>query len=169
VTEKEQKQIFEEWLSQHKALIFKIVRVYGFTVTDQDDLFQEIIIQVWHSIPSFRRESSVTTWLYRISLNTAIKWTKKERKHSQSETIDGVKHILEESRMSTDERLTWLYEEIYKLDEIDRSVTLLLLDGFSYKEMASILGITESNVGVKINRIKKQLISKSKKYDHHGI
>jgi len=169
VTEKEQKQIFEEWLSQHKALIFKIVRVYGFTVTDQDDLFQEIIIQVWHSIPSFRRESSVTTWLYRISLNTAIKWTKKERKHSQSETIDGVKHILEESRMSTDERLTWLYEEIYKLDEIDRSVTLLLLDGFSYKEMASILGITESNIGVKINRIKKQLISKSKKYDHHGI
>jgi len=65
--------------------------------------------------------------------------------------------------------LTWLYEEIYKLDEIDRSITLLLLDGFSYKEMASILGITESNVGVKINRIKKQLISKSKKYDHHGI
>ena len=169
MTEKEQKQIFEEWLSQHKALIFKIVRVYGFTAIDQDDLFQEIIIQTWHSIPAFRRESSVTTWLYRISLNTAIKWTKKERKHSQSETIDGVKHILEESRMSTDERLTWLYEEIYKLDEIDRSVTLLLLDGFSYKEMASILGITESNVGVKINRIKKQLISKSKKYDHHGI
>jgi len=169
VTEKEQKQIFEEWLNQHKALIFKIVRAYAFNVMDQDDLFQEIIIQVWHSIPAFRKESSVTTWLYRISLNTAIKWTKKERKHNQSETIDGTKHILEESRIQIDERLTWLYEEIYKLDEIDRSISLLLLDGFSYKEMASILGITESNVGVKINRIKKQLISKSKKYDHHGI
>ena len=68
-----------------------------------------------------------------------------------------------------DERLAWLYEEIYKLDEIDRSVTLLMLDNFSYKEMADILGISESNVGVKINRIKKQLISKSKKYNHHGI
>jgi RNA polymerase sigma-70 factor (ECF subfamily) len=169
VTENEQKQIFEGWLNQHKALIFKIVRAYAFTVMDQDDLFQEIIIQTWHSIPAFRNESSVTTWLYRISFNTAIKWTKKERKHYQSETIDGVKHILEESRIRTDERLTWLYEEIYKLDEIDRSVTLLLLDGFSYKEMASILGITESNVGVKINRIKKQLITKSKKYDHYGI
>jgi len=169
VTEKEQKKIFEEWLSQHKALIFKIVRSYAFMDMDQDDLFQEIIIQVWHSIPAFRRESSVTTWLYRISLNTAIKWTKKERKHYQSETMDGVKHILEESRIRTDERLTWLYEEIYKLDEIDRSVTLLLLDGFSYKEMASILGITESNVGVKINRIKKQLISKSQKHDHYGV
>ncbi len=169
MTEKEQKQIFEEWLDQHKALIFKIVRVYAFTVMDQDDLFQEIIIQVWHSIPAFRNESSVTTWLYRISLNTAIKWTKKERKHYQSGTIEGVNHIIEESRIRADERLTWLYEEIYKLDEIDRSVTLLLLDGFSYKEMASILGITESNVGVKINRIKKQLITKSKKYDHYGI
>jgi RNA polymerase sigma-70 factor (ECF subfamily) len=169
VTEKEQKQIFEGWLNQHKALIFKIVRVYAFTVMDQDDLFQEIIIQTWHSIPAFRRESSVTTWLYRISLNTAIKWTKKERKHYQSDVIDDVKHILEESRIRPDERLIWLYEEIYKLDEIDRSVTLLLLDGFSYKEMASILGITESNVGVKINRIKKQLITKSKKYDHYGI
>ena len=169
MTEKEQQQIFGDWLSQHKALIFKIVRAYTFTAMEQDDLFQEIIIQTWHSIPAFRRESSVNTWLYRISLNTAIKWTKKERKHYQAETLDGVQHILQEGRIQTNERLTWLYEEIYKFDEIDRSITLLLLDGFSYKEMASILGITESNVGVKINRIKKQLISKSKKYDHYGI
>jgi RNA polymerase sigma-70 factor (ECF subfamily) len=77
--------------------------------------------------------------------------------------------VLQESRVPMDERLAWLYEEIYKLDEIDRSVTLLMLDNFSYKEMADILGISESNVGVKINRIKKHLISKSKKYNHHGI
>ena len=169
MTEKQQQQIFEDWLTQHKAVIFKIVRAYAFTVMEQDDLFQEIIIQVWHSVPKFRGEASVVTWLYRIALNTAIKWTKKERKYSRAETLEGVQHILQGGRMQTDERLTWLYEEIYKLDEIDRSVTLLLLDGFSYKEMASILGISESNVGVKINRIKKQLISKSKKYDHHGI
>ena len=119
--------------------------------------------------PAFRKESSVTTWLYRISLNTAIKWTKKERKHNQSEALEGVQHILQEGKIQTDERLNWLYEEIYKLDEIDRSITLLLLEGFSYKEMASILGITESNVGVKINRIKKLLISKSRKHDLYGI
>jgi RNA polymerase sigma-70 factor (ECF subfamily) len=116
----------------------------------------------------FRGEASVITWLYRISLNTAIKWTKKERKHYSQKHRWRTTHFAE-SRIQTDERLTWLYEEIYKLDEIDRSITLLLLDGFSYKEMASILGITESNVGVKINRIKKQLISKSKKHDHYGI
>jgi RNA polymerase sigma-70 factor, ECF subfamily len=169
VTEREQKLTLEKWLRQHKGLIFKIVRAYAFTAMDQDDVFQEIIIQVWHSIPSFRQESSVTTWLYRISLNTAIKWTRKERKHYPTESLDNVQHVLHENRLPIDERLEWLYEEIYKLDEIDRSVSLLLLEGFSYKEMANILGITESNVGVKINRIKKQLISKSKKHDYHGI
>lgn len=169
MTEKKQKSIFETWLDTHKALIFKVVRAYAFTAMDQDDLFQEITIQVWHSIPTFRQESSVTTWLYRISLNTAIKWVRKERKHYQAEALDNVQHILQENKIPIDERLVWLYEEIYKLDEIDRSITLLLLDNFSYKEMAGILGITESNVGVKINRIKKYLISKSEKYDHHGI
>ena len=167
--EKKQQQIFENWLDEHKALIFKVVRAYAFSAMDQDDLFQEITIQVWHSIPTFRQESSVTTWLYRISLNTAIKWVRKERKHYQAEALDNIQHILQENKIKIDERLVWLYEEIYRLDEIDRSITLLMLDNFSYKEMAGILGISESNVGVKINRIKKLLISKSKKYDHHGI
>ena len=66
---------------------------------EQDDLFQEIIIQVWHSVPNFRGEASVVTWLYRIALNTAIKWTKKERKQVHSETLEGVQHILQEGRM----------------------------------------------------------------------
>jgi RNA polymerase sigma-70 factor, ECF subfamily len=167
VTEKEQLSILKDWLGQHKGLIFKIVRAYS--IVEHDDLFQEIIIQIWHSIPAFRQESSATTWLYRISLNTAIKWTRKEQKHIQAETLENVQHILEGNRVQVDERLEWLYEEIHKLDEIDRSITLLLLEGFSYKEMAVILGITESNVGVKINRIKKQLIAKSKNYEYHGI
>jgi RNA polymerase sigma-70 factor (ECF subfamily) len=169
VTEEEQKHTFETWLGQHKALIFKIVRAYAFTAMDRDDLFQEISIQVWRSIPTFRRESAVTTWIYRIALNTSITWIRKEKKHPQADSLDHAGHLLQENTVPFDERLVWLYDEIHKLDEIDRSLTLLLLDGFSYREMASILGITESNVGVKINRIKKQLIVRSKKYDYHGI
>jgi RNA polymerase sigma-70 factor (ECF subfamily) len=170
MSEIEQNHTFNQWLGQHKALLFKVVRAYAVTAMDQDDLFQEIIIQVWHSIPTFRQQSSTTTWIYRIALNTAIKWANKERKYTQStETLDQLPPILQESVIQIDERLTWLYEEIYKLDEIDRSLTLLFLDGFSYKEMATILGITESNVGVKINRIKKILITKSKQQDYHGI
>jgi len=167
--ENEHQHVFEEWLTQHKGLIFKVVSAYALNAMDRDDLFQEIIIQVWRSIPAFRKESSATTWIYRISINTAITWIRKEQRHAQAEPLDKVQHVLQVSGIQMDERLAWLYEEIHKLDKIDRSITLLLLDGFSYKEMAAILGITESNVGVKINRIKKQLITKSKNHDYHGI
>ncbi|MCP4460863.1 MAG: RNA polymerase sigma factor [Cytophagales bacterium] len=166
--ESEQQHIFNNWISQHKALLFKVVRAYAFASESQDDLFQEISLQVWRSIPRFRQESADSTWLYRISLNTAIKWSTKERKHGGHQSLDHMEHaLLEDNPM--DERLAWLYDEIATFDEIDRSLTLLLLDGFSYKEMANLLGISESNIGVKIHRVKKYLISKSSKYDNHGI
>jgi RNA polymerase sigma-70 factor (ECF subfamily) len=170
VTFQEQGYIFNKWLEQHKALIFKIVRAYGNSTMDQDDLFQEITIQVWRSIPSFRHESAVTTWIYRIALNTAISWVTKEWKYRKANgAIDNMPDVLSLPHKPVEEQLTWLYKAIHALDEIDRSVALLLLDGFSYKEMATILGITVSNVGVKINRIKKQLIIQSKKISDHGI
>jgi len=158
--ESEQQHIFNNWLSQHKALLFKVLRAYAFTSEDQDDLFQEISLQVWRSIPKFKQESAVTTWLYRISLNTAIKWSTKERKHDAHQSLDQIQHILIEDN-PMDERLAWLYDEIATLDEIDRSLTLLLLEGFSYKKMATLLGISESNIGVKIHRIKKHLAIQS--------
>ena len=169
MTTNRQKETFDAWLKQHQALLFKVVRAFAFNNADQDDLFQEIAIQVWNSIPKFQQRSAVTTWLYRISLNTAITWTKKEHKHQKGrQDIQNMEHLLKEDK-DMDSRLVWLYEEISKLNEIERSVTLLMMDGFSYKEIAEILGITTSNVGVKINRIKKQLILKSAEYDYHGV
>lgn len=161
MTNKDRQRIFSKWLELHKSLIFKIVRAYANSSDDQDDLFQEIIIQVWHSVPSFRQESSESTWLYRIALNTAIKWVRQEQKHNNNEALDHLTEVLHEAS-PMDEQLSWLYEAIHRLDKVDRSITLLLLDGFTYKEMAAVLGIIESNVGVKINRIKKQLIEQSK-------
>jgi RNA polymerase sigma-70 factor, ECF subfamily len=169
VTSIEQEQIFKTWLDQYKGLVFKIVRAYAFTVSDQDDLFQEIALQIWGSVPSFQRASSVSTWVYRVAINTAIKWVKKEQKHQGTKELSPVLCLQTESSAVFDDRLDWLYQEIHKLDKIDRSLSLLLLDGLSYKEMSDILGITESNVGVKINRIKKQLIAKSVKYTSYGI
>jgi RNA polymerase sigma-70 factor (ECF subfamily) len=166
VKESGQTQIFETWLSQYKALIFKIVRAYARVTEDQQDLFQEITVQVWRSIPLFKGNSAVTTWIYRIALNTAIKWIRKERRQPEIEKATVLEQILIGNVVDNDDRLSWLYDEIHKLDEIDRSVTLLMLEGLSYKEMSAILGITETHVGVKINRIKKQLIGKSKKYDY---
>ena len=125
-------------------------------------MFQEITIQIWKSIPNFRNESSEATWIYRVALFSAIAWTRKEKKHNSGiESIAEMELVHSENSNLNDPRLDWLYEQIAKLNEIDRSLTLLLLDGYSYKEMAEIIGISESNVGVKINRIKKSLTQKS--------
>lgn len=149
-------------MAKNKGLLFKVIRAYAYTPHDQDDLFQEITIQLWKSVPNFRGESKESTWIYRVALFSAIAWTRKEKKHkSAKEPITDLELIHAEKSEPNDPQLDWLYEQIAKLNEIDRSLTLLLLDGYSYKEMAEIIGISESNVGVKINRIKKSLTQKS--------
>ena len=165
----EQKRIFDRWLNDHKGIFFKIVRSYAFTPHDQDDLFQEIALQVWRSIPDFRGESKPSTWIYRVALFTASAWVRQEKRRPNTSDLDAVAHTLRMSDEPRDERLDWLYDQIGQLDPIDRSVCLLMLEGFSYKEMANLLGISESNVGVKIHRIKRHLVRKSKEIDHHGV
>lgn len=168
--EAKQRMIFKEWLDDHRALLFKIIRSYAFTSEDQDDLFQEICMQVYKSIPNFKGSSAVSTWLYRISLNTAIKWSTREKKHTDSHfEIGSLSHALIANQEMQDERIQWLYNEIKQFDEVDRSLILLLLEGYSYKEMAEIVGISESNIGVKIHRIKKQLVEHSKTYEYDGV
>ncbi len=166
----EQQQVFDDWLRNHQGLFFKVVRAYAFTPPDQEDLFQEIATQVWRSIPGFRGDAAATTWIYRVALNAAIAWTQKERRHREGkQALDGLEPAMLQASPSTDERVEWLYEQIRQLNEIDRSLTLLLLDGFSYKEMAAMLGITENYVGVKINRIKAQLTGKSRQEVSDGV
>lgn len=169
--EDDRKRLFNEWLKSHQGLFFKVVRAYAFTPQDQEDLFQEIATQVWRSVPNYRGESAVTTWIYRVALNAAIAWTQKERKHrSGKQPLDGIEPAILQASQTADPRIEWLYAQIRELNEVDRSLTLLLLDGFSYKEMAAMLGITENYVGVKINRIKAHLTTKSKeKETQHGV
>ncbi len=161
--ESEQRQIFKEWLDRYRALLFKIIRAYAFNTEDQNDLFQDVCLQMYRSIPNFESKSAVSTWLYRIALNTAINWSTKEKKRVNGhQDIETMTNLLHESEESKEERVIWLYAEIKKLNEIDRSLTLLLLDGYNYKEMAEIMGISENNIGVKIHRIKKQLVKNAK-------
>jgi RNA polymerase sigma-70 factor (ECF subfamily) len=158
----ERERIFGEWLASHKGILFKVVHAYAPEHADRQDLFQEVILQVWHSVDAFRGESSVPTWIYRVALNTAIAWTRKEGRHQRGkEPFEGMEDLLTtESAEGRDPRVEWLYRQIAQLKDVDRSVALLLLDGFSYKEIAAIVGLTESNVGVKINRIKAALAGK---------
>ena len=168
--EHEQERTFDDWLSRHKGVLFKVVHAYAFTPHDREDLFQEIITQVWNSIPHFRGDAAVTTWLYRVALNCALAWSRKERKHrDRMESIETNDQVLRETVRTQEPRLAWLYEQIARLDHVDRSLTLLLLDGFSYREMAETLGISENYVGVKINRIKSHLKSLTREEKAYGI
>ena len=168
--ENEQRQIFQEWLDGYRALLFKVIRAYAFNSEDQNDLFQDVCLQVYRSIPNFKAKCAVSTWLYRIALNTAIRWSTRERKHVVGhQEIETMTNLLKASDEPVDGRVAWLYAEIKKLNEIDRSLTLLLLDGYSYKEMADMMGISESNIGVKIHRIKKQLVSNARQYEYDGV
>ncbi len=104
-----------------------------------------------------------------LALNAAIAWTRKEWKHREGkQSADGVDLTILQASPIADPRIEWLYAQIRELNEIDRSLTLLLLDGFSYKEMASVLGITENHVGVKISRIKVYLTTKCREELGHG-
>jgi RNA polymerase sigma-70 factor, ECF subfamily len=163
-------KLFDDWLTRHRGLLFKVVRAYAFTAHDQEDLFQEIVTQVWNSIPRFRAEAAETTWLYRVALNTALAWSRKElTRRQRKETLNGAVPVLMARARTPDRRLDWLYEQIARLDHVDRSLALLLLDGFSYRDMAETLGITENHVGVKINRIKTHLSKVAGEDEHHGL
>jgi RNA polymerase sigma-70 factor (ECF subfamily) len=158
----DQEHILQQWLERHRGLLFKVVRAYAFDSHDRDDLFQEIVIQVWSSIPRFRGESAETTWIYRIALFCAISWKRSERRHTgKHDPLEDSEHLLIAPAQESDD-LDWLYQQIALLDPLDRSLALLLLDGFSYRDMAEILGLTESNVGVRINRIKTALAAQAR-------
>jgi RNA polymerase sigma-70 factor (ECF subfamily) len=150
----ERDRIFGDWLTGHKGILFKVVRAYAFEQADRQDLFQEVAIQVWRSVDAYRGDSSVPTWMYRIALNAAISWTRKQDRHNRGkqphEIVDG---LLTAPAAEADPRVEWLYRQIAQLKDVDRSEALLMLEGFTYKEIAAIVGIRESNVGVKIIRI----------------
>jgi RNA polymerase sigma-70 factor, ECF subfamily len=161
VLDGERDRIFGSWLTDYRGILFKVIHAYASDHADRQDLFQEIVFQIWRSVDAFRGDASVPTWMYRVALNTAIAWTRKEDRHQRGkQPLDGVADLLTTAAGERDPRVDWLYRQIAQLRPVDRSVALLVLDGFSYKDIAAIVGITENNVGVKINRIKAALADK---------
>ena len=165
----ERNRIVGEWIASHKAILFKVARAYGSTHSDREDLFQEIALQLWHSVDAFRGDSAVATWIYRVALNTALAWNRKERKHGAGRQDFEASTALLITLDSQDPRLEWIYHRIAELDEVNRSLALLMLDGFSYRDISRILGLGESNVGVKINRMKAALAAQLAKEEHDGL
>lgn len=163
---KRQEEILHEWLQAHRGVLFKVIRAYARDRDEQADLFQEISIQLWNSIPKFEEKCAVTTWVYRVALNVSLRWVKKEQRH-RTDPLPGHASALTYTDEEEDPRIAWLYAQIRTLDQVDRSLALLLLDGYSYKEMSEIVGVSESNVGVKIHRIKKSLTRQAAKLVNH--
>lgn len=155
----EQQRRFAEWLREHSAIVHHVVNSFA-AGDDRNDLLQEVLLAVWRAIPAFRGQAKPTTYLYRVSHNAALLWIRTEKNYRRRVERFGAFGPSEragELDSLTDERLGRIYSAIRLLKPLDRSLMLMSLDGLSYREMAEVLGLSESNVGVKINRIKTQL------------
>lgn len=149
-------------INENQGILFKVCRIYCSDNTDAEDLFQEILLQLWRSYPRFNRVSKVSTWMYRIALNTAITRLRKLNRSPRLQELSFIQNSIPEH---TPSRLDILFDKelqsaISSLDKLDKALVMLYLDEKSYKEIAEIMNLSESNVGVKINRIKKKLKEK---------
>jgi RNA polymerase sigma-70 factor (ECF subfamily) len=158
---------FIEMINNHRGIIYKVSNLYCHDKADKEDLFQEIIIQLWKSFPTFRNESKLSTWMYRVALNTAISFFRKEIKKPERKSITEIELQIPEFA-ADDDNLMLLNRAIQQLTKIEKALIMLYLEEKSYQEMSEVLGISHSNVGVKINRIKQKLekIIKAISYEH---
>lgn len=159
---------FLQLIQEHSGMIHKVCRLYGHTETDRQDLFQEIIIQLWKSYPRFRGESKFSTWLYRIALNTAISDLRKQKRQVDIVFSDLPAPDLQEMGIDKEkeDQLKQLYAAIGQLGEIEKAIVMLYLEDKSYEEMEDILGINQNNLRVKMNRIKEKLRKLTKEVEH---
>lgn len=149
-------ETFLATIDQNQGIIFKVCKLYRDSKEDQEDLFQEIVLQLWKAFPGFRRESKPGTWIYRIALNCAI--SSFRRKRISVEYTDAFpERTIPTSPPSQTENQERLFEAVKKLNEADRALIALYLEDYSHREIGELLGITENNVGVKISRIKDKL------------
>lgn len=149
---------FEKLVKENEPLIYKVCRMYAYSEVSRQDLFQEIIIQLWRAYPKFRGESKLSTWLYRVAINTAITGLRKEKRFRP--THDSHKlpiHISDATPEAEEELLGQLYTAIEQLNKIEKAIVMLYLEDKSYEEMEDILGMSQGNLRVRMNRIKEKL------------
>lgn len=151
---------FAQIIKDNEGVIFKITTIYANNGQDQKDLYQDIVYQLWKSFGSFRNEAKISTWMYRVALNTAIRQLQKRKRRPDGVPIDKiVARQTENYDTDFEERLKLLYSHIGKLNVLEKGLILLLLEGKKYEEIAEITGLSLSNVGTRISRIKTKLKS----------
>jgi RNA polymerase sigma-70 factor (ECF subfamily) len=166
--------LLKSWIVEHDGAVLKVARAYTLTTEDCQDLAQEILLQVWRSLPQFQGKARASTWFYRVALNTALAWRRKERRRRTRQQsileVEDLPAVGKDSAQQIVEReaVERLYAAIRQLPKTDAAMVLLYLDDLSYRQMAEVLGISESNVGVKLNRAKKALGALLKEESHES-
>ncbi|QNK64603.1 sigma-70 family RNA polymerase sigma factor [Pedobacter sp. PAMC26386] len=156
----DQQEQFLSVIEQNKGIIYKIANSFNKDEDDRKDLVQEITLQLWRAYPGYNQQSKLTTWMYRVALNVAITFYRKDKKKKELITpISGamIEFIGEEVPIDNQSELRLLQQFINELKELDRALMLLYLEEKSQREMSEILGLSETNIGTKINRIKEKL------------
>lgn len=156
---KTDKDSFISMISSNQGIIHKVCGIYCNTAEDREDLFQEIVAQLWKSMKSFRAESKISTWMYRVALNTAITHFKKDKRRPDKDSFayENFQIPDKEYDKTYEEQLKVLHKAIYKLTGIEKSIILLYLENKKYEEIAEIVGISQNYVRVKMNRVKTKL------------
>ena len=158
------KEEFIQNIKENEGIIYKITRIYSNNTEDQKDLYQEIVYQLWRSYKSFKGKSKISTWMYRIALNTSITHLKKEKRKGDQISFETVLlNRMEQIDTVMEERIKLLYAHIKNLNIVEKGIILLHLEGKNYDEIASITGFTATNVGTRLGRIKQKLKSEIKK------
>jgi RNA polymerase sigma-70 factor (ECF subfamily) len=148
---------FRELLDRHKGILYKVSHAYCRNPGDREDLAQEILVQLWRSFPQFDGRCRFSTWMYRIALNVAISSYRRETTRARYVVADNERVLEAVNPDSKPEDVQLLYRFIERLDELNKALALLYLDGNSYQEIAAVLGITETNAATKINRLKSAM------------
>ena len=146
-------------MQRHDALIYKVCYMYAEDLEHLRDLHQEVAANIWSGLGSFSGRSKVSTWVYRVALNTCITFFRRHGKHSSAERLDGMRLDIVDDGDERSARLKEMYELIGRLDRIDKAIVMLWLDEHSYDEISSVMGMTRANVASRLHRIRQRLAS----------
>ena len=154
---------FISLLNQHQKIVYKVCNLYMDRHADREDLFQEITLQAWKAYGNFRGDAKFSTWLYRVALNTAITYFRKEKKKPEIFSTDIIPEQQEERDSLIEEQVKAMYAAIGDLSKIDKAIIMLYLEDYNYADIGEMMGITANNVAVKMSRIKIKLKEETQK------
>ncbi|MEP6749052.1 MAG: RNA polymerase sigma factor [Bacteroidota bacterium] len=156
---------FIQAIEQNQKIIYKVCNLYMNNEQDKKDLFQEIVLSAWKGFSNFKGDAKFSTWLYRVALNTAITFYRKEKRQIETAAYEErYATIISDTPFKDEEQLIAMHKSIAELSKIDKGLVMLYLEDYSYNDIGDIMGISPNNVAVKMNRIKLKLKESSKKY-----